>query len=69
MRLAARVPYGAFAVSLAGSLVMGVAMAKLVEYPILHLRDRLFPAIQGVPSGSSADVSSVSSLEQTAVIS
>jgi peptidoglycan/LPS O-acetylase OafA/YrhL len=69
VRLALHFPtglYGRFAVDLAGSLVIGVGMSKLVEYPILHLRDRLFPAIQGVPSGSTADVSSVSSLEQRA---
>jgi peptidoglycan/LPS O-acetylase OafA/YrhL len=45
---------------LTGSLVIGVAMSKLIEYPILHLRDRLFPAMQGAPTGASAGVSSVS---------
>jgi peptidoglycan/LPS O-acetylase OafA/YrhL len=59
--LAAHVPYGEFAFSLTGSLVIGVSMSKLIEYPILHLRDRLFPAIQGAPTGSNADVSSISS--------
>jgi peptidoglycan/LPS O-acetylase OafA/YrhL len=62
VRLVIHVPtglYGRFAVYLVGSLVIGVGMSKLVEYPVLHLRDRLFPAIQGVPSGSSADVSSL----------
>jgi len=54
---------GRFALSLAGSLALGVGMSKLVEYPVLRLRDRLFPAIQGIPSGSAADVSSVSGPE------
>jgi peptidoglycan/LPS O-acetylase OafA/YrhL len=58
--------YSRFAVYLAGSLVIGVVMSKLVEYPILHLRDRLFPAVQGVPTGSSADIQSVPSLERDA---
>lgn len=56
--------YGRFAVYLAGSLAIGVGMSKLIEYPILHLRDRFFPAIRGVPTGSSSDVSSVSISER-----
>jgi peptidoglycan/LPS O-acetylase OafA/YrhL len=55
--------YGRFVVYLAGSLLIGVVMSKLVEYPILHLRDRLFPAIKAVPSGSDADTKSASGLE------
>ncbi len=55
--------YGRFSVYLAGSLAIGVAMSKLIEYPILHLRDRLFPAIRGVPTGTRADVESVASDE------
>ncbi len=35
---------GRFTVYLVGSLIIGVAMSKLIEYPILHLRDRFFPA-------------------------
>lgn len=33
----------AFAAYFAGSLIIGIAMSRLIEYPILHLRDRLFP--------------------------
>jgi peptidoglycan/LPS O-acetylase OafA/YrhL len=54
------VEYGRFSVYLAGSIVIGVGMSKVIEYPVLRLRDRFFPAIEGVRSGSSADVSSVS---------
>ena len=33
-----------FAVYLVGSLVIGTVMSKLIEYPILRLRDRILPA-------------------------
>lgn len=36
--------YGRFAVYFAGSLVVGITMSRLIEYPVLRLRDRLFPA-------------------------
>lgn len=35
--------YGRFAVYFAGSFVIGITMSKLIEYPVLGLRDRLFP--------------------------
>ena len=35
---------GRFAVFLVGSFIVGIAMSKLVEYPILRLRDRILPA-------------------------
>jgi|SRR5271156_1260672 len=35
---------GRFAVYFIGSLVIGTMMSKLVEYPILRLRDRILPA-------------------------
>jgi peptidoglycan/LPS O-acetylase OafA/YrhL len=38
--------YGRFAVYFAGSLVVGITMSRLIEYPFLRLRDRLFPAAQ-----------------------
>jgi peptidoglycan/LPS O-acetylase OafA/YrhL len=41
--------YGRFAVYFTGSLVVGIAMSKLVEYPILGLRDRMLPASYIVP--------------------
>ncbi len=41
--------YGRLAVYFIGSLVVGIVMSKLVEYPILRLRDRLLPASNIVP--------------------
>jgi peptidoglycan/LPS O-acetylase OafA/YrhL len=41
--------YGRFAVYFVGSLIVGIVMSKLVEYPILHLRDRLLPTLDIVP--------------------
>ena len=41
--------YGRFAVYFVGSLVIGIGMSKLVEYPILRLRDRILPASNIVP--------------------
>ena len=41
--------YGRFAVYFVGSLVLGIVMSKLVEYPILRLRDRILPASYIVP--------------------
>lgn len=40
------------ALYLAGAIVFGIAMAKLVEMPVLHLRDRFFPS-RGRPLGAS----------------
>jgi len=37
-------PHGRFAVYFAGSLLVGITMSRLIEYPTLRLRDRLFPA-------------------------
>ena len=36
--------YGRFAVYFVGTLVVGIAMSRLIEFPALHLRDRFFPA-------------------------
>jgi len=36
-----------FLIYLLGSVLVGVGMAKLVEYPVLRLRDRLFPSRSG----------------------
>jgi peptidoglycan/LPS O-acetylase OafA/YrhL len=41
--------YGRFAVYFVGCLVIGTVMSKLVEYPILRLRDRLLPTADIVP--------------------
>lgn len=35
--------YGRFAVYFAGSVALGIIMSKLIEYPLLRLRDRIFP--------------------------
>jgi peptidoglycan/LPS O-acetylase OafA/YrhL len=56
--------YERFAVYAAGSLVIGITMSKIVEYPILRLRDRIFPARQGavvVPLDSPQPETSVAS--------
>ncbi len=34
------------------SLVVGILLSRLIEYPALHLRDRLFPSIQQPVKGS-----------------
>jgi peptidoglycan/LPS O-acetylase OafA/YrhL len=39
--------YERFAVYATGSLVIGITMSRIVEYPILRLRDKVFPARQG----------------------
>jgi len=38
--------YGRFAVYFAGSLVVGITTSRLIEYPVLRIRDRLFPAAE-----------------------
>jgi len=40
---------GRFVVYFVGSIVVGIAMSRLVEYPILRLRDRLLPTSGIVP--------------------
>ena len=42
-------PYGRFAVYFVGSIVVGITMSDLIEYPVLRLRDRFFPAAQIAP--------------------
>jgi peptidoglycan/LPS O-acetylase OafA/YrhL len=37
-------PYEKFTLFLIESLVIGIAMSLLIEYPALHIRNRLFPA-------------------------
>ena len=41
--------YGRFGVYFVGSLMIGIVMSKLVEYPILRLRDRILPSSFVVP--------------------
>lgn len=38
-----------FVVCFSGSIVFGTLMSRLIEYPVLRLRDRVFPAIQVNP--------------------
>jgi peptidoglycan/LPS O-acetylase OafA/YrhL len=56
--IAGRPPWGLYLLYLAGSVLTGVLMAKVVECPFLALRDRLFPSRSGpgeqeVPKSSS----------------
>jgi peptidoglycan/LPS O-acetylase OafA/YrhL len=48
--------YGRFAVYFVGSLVIGTVMSKLIEYPILRLRDRMLPASDIVPVASEVGI-------------
>jgi len=48
--------YGRFAVYFIGSLVIGIVMSKLVEYPILRLRDRILPASNIVPVAAQVEI-------------
>jgi peptidoglycan/LPS O-acetylase OafA/YrhL len=45
-----------FAVYFVGALVIGIVMSKLVEYPMLRLRDRVLPASDIVPVAAQVDV-------------
>jgi len=45
----ARHPYALFAVYIAASLGLGALMSRLLEMPVLHLRDRLSPALSAPP--------------------
>jgi len=48
--------YGRFAVYFIGSFAVGIAMSKLVEYPVLRLRDRFVPASSNALSAQLAGV-------------
>ena len=51
MRRAVHFPtskFGNFAAYFMASFVIGITMSRLIEYPILHLRDRFFPQPQVV---------------------
>jgi len=48
--------YGRFAVYFVGSLVIGIVMSKLIEYPILRLRDRILPASYIVPVAAQVEI-------------
>jgi peptidoglycan/LPS O-acetylase OafA/YrhL len=53
-------PHGRFAVYFVGSFLAGIAMSKLIEYPILRFRDRLFPASQIIAVAPDVSVAPVS---------
>ena len=38
--------YLRFTIYFFGSLAFGILMSRLIEYPVLRLRDRIFPAMQ-----------------------
>jgi peptidoglycan/LPS O-acetylase OafA/YrhL len=42
-------PFTEFVVCFSGSIAFGTLMSRLIEYPVLRLRDRMFPAIQVNP--------------------
>jgi peptidoglycan/LPS O-acetylase OafA/YrhL len=51
-----------FVVCFSGSIAFGTLMSRLIEYPVLRLRDRIFPAIQVnpvKPSGSEMKEASI----------
>jgi len=48
--------YGRFAVYFIGSLAVGIFMSKLVEYPILRLRDRIFPDSHTMPVAAQVEI-------------
>ncbi len=56
------------AIFLAVDIAVGVGMSKLVEYPFLGLRDRLFPAIEGARASSSITTSGMPSWEERAAV-
>jgi peptidoglycan/LPS O-acetylase OafA/YrhL len=47
---------GVFVAYVVASFVIGITMSRLIEYPILHLRDRLFPQPQVVAVPSEVNV-------------
>jgi peptidoglycan/LPS O-acetylase OafA/YrhL len=49
---------GVFSVYFIASLVIGITMSRLIEYPILRLRDRLFPQPQVVAVNADVAVTS-----------
>jgi len=54
--------YGRFVVYFVGSLVVGITMSRLIEYPVLRLRDRLFPATQIVVEPENVSLTTVAAI-------
>jgi len=46
-----------FLIYFTGSFAVGILMSKLIEYPILHLRDRIFPEPEAVAVAGEVSVS------------
>src|SRR5205814_147749 len=46
--------YGWTVTALGGAILMGIAMAAIVEYPVLGLRDRWFPSLSRGPKSAAA---------------
>src|SRR4029077_3589673 len=57
-------PYERFTIYFFSSFAIGIGMSRLIEYPVLRLRDRLFPARQIV--AVAAQVAVVPSARTTA---
>ena len=53
---------GLLLIYFAGSLTVGIVMSKCIEWPVLHLRDRLFPS---PTQGTSVDPVNAKSTETT----
>lgn len=60
-------PYSRFAVYCIANLVIGIGISRIMEYPVLRLRDRLFPAAGATRiSGSEGASPSASNIAETA---
>jgi peptidoglycan/LPS O-acetylase OafA/YrhL len=56
-------PYLLHAIYFMTSIVTGVVLSKLVEIPVLRLRERLFPPLERKPAGQSSVPHSVTDLQ------
>jgi peptidoglycan/LPS O-acetylase OafA/YrhL len=58
------IPYLGVSIFIAGALVLGITMAKIVELPVLRIRDRIFPrrAYSGGTKLPQAPVTTLSSV-------
>ena len=52
-------PYEDFGIYFAGSIAIGILMSKLIEYPVLRMRDKLFPAPASAPVVGADDGSGI----------
>jgi peptidoglycan/LPS O-acetylase OafA/YrhL len=42
--------FAGFAIYLTVSITFGISMSRLIEYPVLRVRDQIFPALRGSPN-------------------